>query len=105
MKNFLITGALGFIASNFVNYMSSKYPDSKFIILDINDYCSSLENINPESKHNTEIIIGDIGNSELVAYILRKFDIDTIVHMAAQSHVDNSFFNSISFTKNNVLGT
>jgi len=103
MKNFLITGALGFIGSNFVNYMSSKYPEYKFIILDILDYCASLGNIN--KNQNIEIIIGDIGNNELVAYILRKFEIDTIVHMAANSHVDRSFFNSIAFTKTNVLGT
>lgn len=105
MKNFLITGALGFIASNFVNYMSIRYPHAKFIIIDKKDYCSSLENINRESLHNTEIIIGDIRNHELVTYILNKFTIDTIIHFAAQSHVDNSFFNSIDFTENNVLGT
>ncbi|QKF93547.1 dTDP-D-glucose 46-dehydratase [Fadolivirus algeromassiliense] len=105
MRNFLITGALGFIASNFVNYMSLKYPHAKFIILDKKDYCSSVENINKQSLHNTEIIIGDIGNKELVLYILEKFEIDTILHFAAQSHVDNSFFNSIDFTINNVLGT
>lgn len=103
MKNFLITGGAGFIGSNFVNYMSSKYPEYKFIVLDILDYCASLENI--EKRQNIEIIIGDIGNSELVAYILRRFEIDTIVHLASQTHVDNSFFNSIAFTKTNVLGT
>ena len=105
MKNFLITGALGFIASNFVNFMSLKYPHARFIILDKKDYCSSLENINKQSLHNSEIIIGDILNKELVLYLLKKFDIDTIMHFAAQSHVDNSFFNSIEFTTNNVLGT
>jgi len=104
MKNFLITGALGFIASNFVNYMSVAYPDCKFIILDKKDYCSSLANIETVLG-NTEIIIGDIRNHELITYILNNFAIDTIIHFAAQSHVDNSFFNSISFTKNNVLGT
>ena len=105
MKNFLITGALGFIGSNFVNYMSMKYPHARFIILDKKDYCSSTENINKLSHHNTEIIIGDIQNNELVYYILVKYEIDTIVHFAAQTHVDNSFFNSAEFTKNNVLGT
>lgn len=104
MKNFLITGALGFIASNFTNYMAQKYSDSKFIILDKKDYCSSLDNVDADLK-NVEIVIGDIQNSELVTYILNKFQINYIVHFAAQSHVDNSFFNSIEFTKNNVLGT
>jgi|688.fasta_scaffold215612_2 UDP-glucose 4,6-dehydratase len=105
MKNFLITGALGFIGSNFVNYMSCKYPHIKMLILDKKDYCSSIDNIDKQSLHNTEIVIGDISNKELVSYILLKHDIDTIIHFAAQSHVDNSFFNSIEFTISNVLGT
>lgn len=105
MKNFLVTGALGFIGSNFVNYMSIKYPYIKIVVLDKKDYCSDINNINKQSLHNTEIIIGDILNKELVTYILNKHDIDTIVHFAAQTHVDNSFFNSITFTENNVLGT
>jgi len=105
MKNFIITGALGFIASNFLNYLSSKYPHSHLIVLDKNDYCSSIENINKQSLHNVEIIIGDIANKELVTYILNKFNIDTVFHFAAQTHVDNSFYNSIDFTLNNVLGT
>ncbi len=105
MKNFLITGALGFIASNFVNYMSKKYPDNNFIVLDKKDYCSSIENINQDTLKNTEIIIGNIKNHELVTFILHKYQIDNIVHFAAQSHVDNSFYNSIEFTENNVLGT
>lgn len=105
MKNFLITGALGFIGSNFVNYMSLKYSHARFIVLDKKDYCSSIENINKQCLHNTEIIIGDIANKELVLYLLKKFEIDTVIHFAAQSHVDNSFFNSIDFTVNNVLGT
>ena len=45
MKNFLVTGALGFIASNFVNYMSLKYPHARFVVLDKKDYCSSFDNI------------------------------------------------------------
>ena len=103
MKNVLITGGCGFIGSNFTNYMANKYSDVRFIILDILDYCASLKNL--EDLSNIEVIIGDIGNNELVAYILRKFKIDTVIHFAAQSHVDNSFFNSIPFTKTNVLGT
>ena len=103
MKNILVTGAAGFILSNYVNYMSKKYPDMNFIVLDILDYCASLENI--DKNPNVEIIIGDVGNKELVAYILNKFNIDTIVHGASMTHVDLSFYNSIEFTKNNVLAT
>ena len=102
MKNFLITGALGFIGSNFVNYYSDKYPDVKITILDKKDYCSSEANI---LSSGPDIVIGDIGDSVLVADILNSKQIDTIIHFAAQSHVDNSFGNSIYFTQTNVLGT
>lgn len=101
--NYLITGGLGFIGSHFSNYMAEKYPDYKFIILDKLDYCSSLDNI--QKYKNIEIIIGNILNRELILYILEKFQINILVHFAAQSHVDNSFFNSISFTENNICGT
>lgn len=105
MKNFLITGGLGFIFSNVVNYLSMKYPHIKIYILDKKDYCSSIDNIDKQSLHNTEIIIGDIRNKELISYILNKYSIDTIIHAAAETHVDNSFFNSLSFTENNIVGT
>src|SRR6516164_6510926 len=78
MKNVLITGALGYIGSNYVNYISH------------NDI-------------HIEIIIGNIGNTELVSYILNKNNIDTVINFASSSHVDNSFYNSIQFTKNNIL--
>lgn len=103
MKNILITGGLGFIGSNFVNYMAAKYPQSNIIILDILDYCASIDNIFKRS--NVEIIIGDIANKELVNYILNKYNIDYIAHIAAKSSVDNSYFNSIPFTETNVLGS
>src|ERR1044071_8071453 len=99
MKNMLVTGALGFIGSNFVNYYSEKYPDIKIVILDKKDYCSSEENITNPSK--IEIIIGNIMDKDLVRSILYSNQIDTIIHFAAQSHVDNSFYNSISFTETN----
>lgn len=101
--NYLISGGLGFIGSNFVNHIVKNDEFNKIVILDIKDYCSSLSNV--DNNDNVEIVIGDISNTELVNYILHKFNINIIVHFAAQSHVDNSFFNSIEFTKTNVLGT
>lgn len=103
MKNLLVTGALGFIGSNFVNYMAQKYPYVKFIVLDKKTYCSSIKNL--KDSANVEIFIGDIQNIEFVNYILRKHKIDHVIHFAAETHVDNSFFNSLSFTLNNVYGT
>jgi dTDP-glucose 4,6-dehydratase len=83
--------------------MSNKYNDKFFVVIDKKDYCSNVENVT--KQENVEIVIGDIRNHELILYICNKFNIDTVVHFAAQSHVDNSFFNSIEFTENNVLGT
>ncbi len=105
MKNFLITGALGFIGSNVANYLSLKYPHIRIIILDKMSYCSSEHNIDKISLHNIKIVIGDISNKELVTYLLNEYNIDHIIHFAASSHVANSFYNSIDFTMNNVLGT
>lgn len=100
--NFLITGALGFIGSNFVNFYLDKHPNVKIIVLDKCDYCSSHLNItNPSAK----IIVGDILDDKLVKKILYEEHIDTVIHFAAESHVDNSFNNSLAFTKNNVYGT
>lgn len=104
MKNLLVTGALGFIGSNFVNYMISKNLNiSKIVVLDKKDYCSSLSNLVKHPK--IKLVIGDIRNSELVSYILENFQVDTVVHFAANSHVDNSFLNSVSFSENNTVGT
>jgi dTDP-glucose 4,6-dehydratase len=105
MKNFLITGALGFIGSNVANYLSLKYPHIRIIILDKLSYCSSKHNIDKTALHNIKIIIGDISNVDFVSFILEEYKIDHVIHFAASSHVANSFYNSIDFTLNNVLGT
>lgn len=67
------------------------------------DYCASVENI--EQPEKVKIIIGDILDQDLLWKIFNENNIDTIVHFAAQTHVDNSFWNSLEFTKNNTLGT
>jgi len=70
------------------------------------DYCSSLKNlVSIENAQNYKLVKGDILSEDLVSYVLSSKNIDTIMHFAAQTHVDNSFGNSIDFTKNNVLGT
>lgn len=99
-KNILITGGAGFIGRVVANYLVNKY-NYKIIVLDIMDYCASISQLD----NRILFIRGDICDKTLVDNILQTNNIDTIIHFAAQTHVDNSFNNSINFTKTNVLGT
>ena len=107
MKNILVTGGCGFIASNFLNYMVKKYSHYNFVNLDAMYYCASKTNINKNirAKRNYKFVKGKIQNKELVIHVLTNHNIDTIVHFAAQSHVDNSFSNPIQYTCDNIVGT
>jgi UDP-glucose 4,6-dehydratase len=105
-KSILITGGCGFIASNFLLYMVPKYTNINFINVDKVDYCSTVNGLKPlENLRNYWFYPTDISNSSFIEYILNHHKVDTIIHFAAQSHVDNSFGNSICFTSDNVLGT
>ncbi|KAK1311979.1 putative rhamnose biosynthetic enzyme 1 [Acorus calamus] len=105
-KSILITGAAGFIASHVANRLIRNYPDYKIVVLDKLDYCSSLKNLLPSrSSANFKFVKGDIASADLVNFLLITEEIDTIMHFAAQTHVDNSFGNSFEFTKNNIYGT
>ncbi|KAH0651334.1 hypothetical protein KY285_031459 [Solanum tuberosum] len=105
-KNILITGAAGFIASHVANRLVRSYPEYNIVVLDKLDYCSNLKNLSPSrSSPNFKFVKGDIGSADLVNYLLITENIDTIMHFAAQTHVDNSFGNSFEFTKNNIYGT
>ncbi|KAF7140707.1 hypothetical protein RHSIM_Rhsim06G0212400 [Rhododendron simsii] len=105
-KNILITGAAGFIASHVANRLIRNYPDYKIVVLDKLDYCSNLKNLLPaRSSPNFKFVKGDIASADLVNFLLITESIDTIMHFAAQTHVDNSFGNSFEFTKNNIYGT
>eukprot|EP00249_Psilotum_nudum_P019667 c27365_g1_i3 orf=150-2180(+) len=102
----LITGAAGFISSHVANRLVRNHPEYKIVALDKLDYCSSLKNLYPSrASKNFKFVRGDIASADLVKYLLITEDIDTIMHFAAQTHVDNSFGNSFEFTKNNVYGT
>ena len=103
----LVTGGCGFIGSNFINYIMKKYPDYHIINLDKLYYCASIENIeeNIRNNENYTFIEGDINDYYLVKYIIKSMNIDCIIHFAAQSHVDNSFNDSLQYTQDNVKGT
>ena len=102
----LVTGACGFIGSNLVNYLykTKKY---KIINIDAMYYCADENNVDKEVREseNYHFIKCNLNNSELIKIILNKYQITHVIHLAAQSHVQNSFENSLQFTTDNVLGT
>ena len=105
LRRLLVTGGCGFIGSNFINHFSRTYPDVHVYNLDKLDYCANEKSIEVREGSNYTFIRGNICNTDLVMHIYQTYDIDTVIHFAAQSHVDNSFGNSMTFTQNNVLGT
>jgi dTDP-glucose 4,6-dehydratase len=105
MKNVLVTGGAGFIGSNFVRYLLEVEPAVHIINLDALTYAGSLENLKdlPEGKHT--FVKGDICDRDLVRDLLHQHQIDTIVHFAAESHVDRSILSPEPFIQANVIGT
>ena len=106
MKNILLTGTAGFIGSNFVPYFLDKYPEYNLINLDLLTYAGDLKNLTEcESNPRYKFIKGDICNRELVEFIFTEYDIQGVIHFAAESHVDNSIKNPGVFIETNVNGT
>ncbi len=106
MKSILVTGGAGFIGSNFVPYFLEKYEAYKLINLDLLTYAGNLENFKEcEDNPRYKFIKGDVCNRELVEFIFKEYDIQGIIHFAAESHVDNSIKNPGVFIETNVNGT
>jgi dTDP-glucose 4,6-dehydratase len=105
-NSILVTGGSGFIASNFLFHMVKKYPNIVFINVDKVDYCSTADGLpSLKSQPNYFFYHTNIANNSFIEHILTHHNVDAVIHFAAQSHVDNSFGNSINFTVDNVLGT
>jgi dTDP-glucose 4,6-dehydratase len=106
LEKVLITGGAGFIGSNFVHYLQKAEPGVTIINLDSLSYAGSLENLRvlPDSARHI-FVKGDICNRTLVETLLRQHQIDTIVHFAAETHVDRSIKDPEPFIRTNVLGT
>ncbi len=104
MKNALITGGAGFIGSNFMRLMLSEAKDCNLVMLDALTYAGNLENLEGVLDDFT-FVRGDICDTDLVKSIFRKYDIDTVVNFAAESHVDRSISDPSVFVRTNVMGT
>lgn len=106
MKNILITGGAGFIGSNFISYFLQKYPHYKLYNLDLLTYAGKTENMQDFINHpNHTFIQGDICDKALLHQIFETNDIDSVIHFAAESHVDNSIHSPNIFIKTNIEGT
>jgi dTDP-glucose 4,6-dehydratase len=105
--NFLITGGCGFIGSNFINYYYYKNLDAQIINIDAMYYCASESNIKEEIINSSRYVLikENITSLEIIKNILSKYNIEYVIHFAAQSHVQNSFTDSIQYTYDNILGT
>ena len=106
MKKILITGGAGFIGTNFVYYWLDKYPDDQVVVLDALTYAGNRENlVEAEKNSKFKFVHGNILDQPLVENLLTQHDIDTIVHFAAESHVDRSITGPDAFINTNILGT
>lgn len=105
MPNVLITGGAGFIGSHLVNYWLNNHPDDIVVCLDKLTYAGNLNNLNHIKKKNFSFIKGDICDAACVNECLSNYKIDTIIHLAASTHVDRSIEYPLEFIETNVVGT
>ena len=106
MRNILVTGGAGFIGTNFVYYWLNKYTDDHIVVLDALTYAGSIQNLAAAEKNRKfEFVHGNILDCKLVATLLVQHDINTIVHFAAESHVDRSITGPDEFINTNITGT
>ena len=105
-RNILITGGAGFIGSHVVRLFVTRYPEYHIINLDKLTYAGNLANLKDiESALNYTFVKADICDFELLEELMKKYKIDGIIHLAAESHVDRSIKDPFTFAKTNVMGT
>jgi dTDP-glucose 4,6-dehydratase len=105
-KNILITGGCGFIGSNLVLHLAKKYPNYKLVNLDLMTYASDASYLKTlEGNPNYVFVKGDIRDEKLVNKLFDEHKIDSVIHLAAESHVDNSIERPLDFVTTNVVGT
>jgi dTDP-glucose 4,6-dehydratase len=105
-RHILVTGGCGFIGSNFINHILDTYDDVKIINIDKLDYCSDTRYVRYDTNYERYFFVkGSINDKELVSKVLQCYNIQYVIHFAAQTHVDNSFEHSLDYTVDNILGT
>jgi dTDP-glucose 4,6-dehydratase len=105
--NLLVTGGCGFIGSNFINYYFPKNKIASLVNLDAMYYCANETNVDETIRNSDKykLVKGNLCDADLINHILKEYKITHVIHFAAQSHVQNSFDDSLTFTKDNILGT
>lgn len=105
-RNILITGGAGFIGSHVVRLFVNKYPHYRIINLDKLTYAGNLANLSDvENKPNYLFVRGDITDIDAMRHVMNEYDIDGVIHLAAESHVDRSIKDPLAFARTNVIGT
>ncbi len=105
-KSILITGGAGFIGAHVVRHMLKQYPDTRIVNLDALTYAADLSVLEAFKKApNYEFIQADITHFEGLEVLFQKHDFEAVIHLAAESHVDNSIKNPFAFAQTNIQGT
>ena len=105
-KVLLVTGGAGFIGANFVHYWFENYPEDKVVVLDALTYAGNRANLDSvQDREGFTFVHGDICDQPLIETLLREHKVDTLVHFAAESHVDRSITGPDAFIETNVIGT